>query len=159
MAQPFAHLLPQLLRYGKTIAQLVFRRPIVGVTMIPVLEDGSIVLVRRVDNGCWSLPGGLMDWGETVATTAAREVQEETGLTLVQLGRLVGVYSDPQRDPRIHAVSIVVEAKVAGAFRVEDKLEISDVQAFAPEAIALDQLAHGHGEHLRDYWQGNPRIA
>src|SRR5512147_879179 len=57
-------------------------------------EDGAILLQRRSDNGLWGLPSGGVEIGETVSTAVVREVKEETGL-VVEVERLVGVYSDP----------------------------------------------------------------
>jgi ADP-ribose pyrophosphatase YjhB (NUDIX family) len=54
----------------------------------------SLLLMQRSDNGQWGLPGGYVETGETVVAAAAREVQEETGVE-IQVGRLIGVYSDP----------------------------------------------------------------
>ncbi len=88
-----------LWRYGQTILGIIFRHPITGTSIIPILPDGRIVLIRRRDNGLWSLPGGMVDWGEDVPTTIQRELMEETGLELVKIRRLVGVYSAPDRDP------------------------------------------------------------
>jgi 8-oxo-dGTP diphosphatase len=71
--------------------------------------EGEVVLVRRKHEpfvGCQALPGGFVEIGETVESACRREVLEETGLELSEL-RLVGVYSDPKRDPRGHVVSIV----------------------------------------------------
>jgi ADP-ribose pyrophosphatase YjhB (NUDIX family) len=59
-----------------------------------VWRDGEILLMRRADNGLWGLPGGFVEIGESVAAAACREVAEETGWS-VELGRLIGVYSDP----------------------------------------------------------------
>ena len=59
-----------------------------------VWRDHDILLMRRSDNGLWGLPGGFVELGESVAEAARREVQEETGWT-VDIGRLIGVYSDP----------------------------------------------------------------
>ncbi len=53
----------QLWRYIKTIMGIVFRHPITGATIIPVLPDGRIVLIQRQDSGKWGLPGGIVDWG------------------------------------------------------------------------------------------------
>ncbi len=58
-------------------------------------EDGRILLTRRRDNDLWTIPGGAMEPGETIAETALREVQEETGVD-VEVVRLVGIYSDPR---------------------------------------------------------------
>jgi ADP-ribose pyrophosphatase YjhB (NUDIX family) len=59
--------------------------------------DGMVLLTRRSDNGLWCLPGGHVEWGETLAQAARREVEEETGLR-VEAGPLVGVYADPDLD-------------------------------------------------------------
>lgn len=81
-------------------------------------EDGmKVVLVRRANEpfkGSWALPGGFVEVGESVEDAAVREVEEETGLK-VELVRLVGVYSDPERDPRGHNVSVAYLARgIAG---------------------------------------------
>ena len=76
-------------------------------------EDGRVVLIRRGSEpfeGQWALPGGFVEVGETVEEAAAREAAEETGLR-VEILRLVGVYSDPDRDPRGHNVSCVFLAR------------------------------------------------
>ena len=91
----------------KSVMGIIFRHPVTGVTMIPLLADGTIVLIRRRDTGKWALPGGMVDWGEDIFNTAQRELKEETGLNLVSLGRLVGVYSSFERDPRIHSISLL----------------------------------------------------
>ncbi len=71
--------------------------PRVGANAIVFNEAGEILLTRRADNGQWCLPGGHMDFGETLAETAVRETLEETGLH-VQVERLIGVYSAPYPD-------------------------------------------------------------
>jgi 8-oxo-dGTP diphosphatase len=76
-------------------------------------EDGRVVLIRRGNDpfeGQWALPGGFVEIGETVEEAAAREAEEETGLE-VEILRLVGVYSDPERDPRGHNVSCAFLAR------------------------------------------------
>ena len=65
-----------------------------GASAIVVNDEGKILLHRRSDNARWALPGGVMDIGESIAQTATREVQEETGLE-VEPEYIVGVYSDP----------------------------------------------------------------
>ena len=59
-----------------------------------VWRDGELLLMRRSDNGFWGLPGGFVEIGESVADAACREVAEETGWK-VEVGGLIGVYSDP----------------------------------------------------------------
>lgn len=83
-----------------------------------VLRDaqGRILLIRRKNppfQGQYALPGGFVDIGETVEQACLREIREETGVTLSQsdLG-MVGVYSDPSRDPRGHTVSVAFKADI-----------------------------------------------
>jgi ADP-ribose pyrophosphatase YjhB (NUDIX family) len=141
-------------QFIQTVLGLIFRHPITGTSIIPLLSDGRIVLVRRRDNGRWGLPGGMVDWGETVTATVQRELAEETGLELVKIRRLVGVYSAPDRDPRLHSICIVVEADVEGTMQVQDTLEISEVKAFLPTSLPEEELSHDNGKHLQAYFQG-----
>ncbi|MFZ9736794.1 MAG: NUDIX domain-containing protein [Prochlorotrichaceae cyanobacterium] len=149
----------QLWRYISTLAGLIFRHPLVGVSVIGITPEGLIVLVRRRDNGQWSLPGGLVDWGETIAQAAAREFREETGFTLQSITRLVGVYSDPHRDPRIHSVCVTVLAEVIAGGEGTDSLEISDVKAVPLEHLPFGKLSHDHDRQLQDYLSGATTIA
>ncbi|GAB4377921.1 MAG: NUDIX hydrolase [Elainellaceae cyanobacterium] len=149
----------QLWRYMQAAIGVIMRHPITGTSIIPVLPDGQIVLVRRQDNGRWSLPGGIIDWGEDISTSVRRELLEETGLDLVRLNRLVGVYSDPSRDPRFHSICVVVEAAVEGEFQVHDTLEVSEVQAFSPSALPIGELSHDHDRQLQDYLNGLTVVA
>jgi 8-oxo-dGTP diphosphatase len=146
-------------QFFKTVIGIIFRHPVTGTTMIPILPDGRIVLVRRRDTGQWSLPGGMVDWGEEIATTARREIAEETGLEMIKIRRLVGVYSTPNRDPRIHSISVLIEVEVRGTFNVGDTLEITDVKSFLPEELPLGNLAHDHDRQLQDYLQGVTTVA
>ena len=98
-----------------------------GVVIIPVLPNGQIVLIRRKDDGRWSLPGGMVDWGEDVPHAVRRELMEETGLEVVTIRRLVGVYSSPNRDPRIHSICITVEVEVQGKMAITDPLEVMEI--------------------------------
>lgn len=149
----------QIWRYVQTILGLIFRHPIAGACVIPVLPNGQLVLVKRQDNGLWGLPGGIIDWGEDVTTTIRRELAEETGLELVSIRRLVGVYSSPDRDPRIHSVCITVEAEVQGTMQILDQLEISEVQAFSRDALPPEPLTHDHYRQLQDYFNGTTTLA
>ncbi|ACK67621.1 NUDIX hydrolase [Rippkaea orientalis PCC 8801] len=144
----------QLWRYIKTIMGIIFRHPITGATIIPILPDGRIVLIRRQDTGQWGLPGGIIDWGEDVLTTVKRELSEETGLDLLTIRRLVGVYSSPDRDPRIHSISILIEAEVTGTLAIRDSLEVLAVEAFDKDHLPLGNLSHDHDRQLVDYLQG-----
>ncbi len=74
-----------------------------------VIKDGKLVLIRRKNwpfKGCYALPGGFVEYGEKVEEAVKREVKEETGLD-AGIKKLLGVYSDPCRDPRGHMISVV----------------------------------------------------
>jgi ADP-ribose pyrophosphatase YjhB (NUDIX family) len=84
-------------------------------------HGGELLLMQRSDNGHWGLPGGYVELGESVATAAAREVLEETGVR-IEVGKLVGVYSDPTRQvidygggQRVHAINLCFEARAIGS--------------------------------------------
>jgi ADP-ribose pyrophosphatase YjhB (NUDIX family) len=143
----------------QTALGIIFRHPITGTSIIPVMPDGQIVLIRRRDNGRWGLPGGIVDWGEDIPTAVQRELTEETGLELVRIRRLVGVYSAPDRDPRFHSICVVVEAEVTGKMSIKDKLEILDVRAFQPSNIPQGKLSHDHDQQLQDYFSGVTTLA
>ncbi|NJL39257.1 MAG: NUDIX hydrolase [Leptolyngbyaceae cyanobacterium RM2_2_4] len=143
----------------QTALGIIFRHPITGTSIIPVMPDGQIVLIRRRDNGRWGLPGGIVDWGEDIPTAVQRELVEETGLELVKIRRLVGVYSAPDRDPRFHSICVVVEAEVKGKMLVKDTLEILDVRAFQPSNIPQGKLSHDHDRQLQDYFSGVTTLA
>lgn len=90
-------------------------KPTVDVIIeIGAAEVPLIVLIERKNppHG-WALPGGFVDYGETVAAAAVREAKEETGLD-VELTELFHVYSDPSRDHRLHTMSTVFLARAAG---------------------------------------------
>jgi ADP-ribose pyrophosphatase YjhB (NUDIX family) len=143
-----------LWRFGQTVLGVIFRHPVPGTSIIPILPDGKIVLIRRRDNGLWSLPGGMVDWGEDIPITVERELKEETGLDLVKITRLVGVYSAPDRDPRIHSICVVVEAEVKGNMSVQDTMEVIEIQAFSPDSIPSEPMSHDHAQQLKDYLEG-----
>lgn len=119
----------------------------------------KILLTRRTDNGRWCLPGGMMDPGESVAEACAREVREETGLE-VQVTRLIGVYSSPDRlltyadGNKYHLVSLhFAVAKLSGEIGLSN--ETTEWGYFTqPEIDALDVMEH-HRERISDAWADN----
>lgn len=148
-----------LWRFGQTVLGIIFRHPIPGTSIIPILPDGQIVLIRRRDNGLWALPGGIVDWGEDIPNAIQRELMEETGLELVKIRRLVGVYSAPDRDPRIHSICVVVEADVRGEMEIQDTLEVMEIQAFPLNALPKEPMSHDHSRQLQDYINGLTTLA
>ncbi len=126
------------------------RTPEVSVDLVIELIDRPgrpVVLVRRGHPPPGhALPGGFVDIGETVEHAARREAREETGLE-VTLGDLLGVYSDPARDPRGHTVTIVYVATASGEPVAGD--DAADILVTDPEAAP--PLAFDHGRILGDY--------
>ena len=146
-------------RFISTVLGIIFRHPVTGTTIIPVLPDGRIVMIQRSDSGKWGLPGGMVDWGEDIPHAARRELEEETGLKLTKIKSLRGVYSDPKRDPRFHSISVLLEVEAEGELEPEDKLEILQVKAFAIDELPLGDLSHDHDRQLQDYLDGKVAIA
>lgn len=141
----------------KEVARHLLRRPVVGLNVVARTEDGRVVLIRRGDTGEWCLPGGTLEWGETLRTTLARELREEAGVEVISAGGLLGVYSESSRDPRFHAVTVIVGATVsAPRLPPMNPLEILEVRAFAPDSLP-SHLSHGMTDVLADALAGKPR--
>jgi 8-oxo-dGTP diphosphatase len=101
-------------------------------------SERGVVLVRRGTEpfkGQWALPGGFVEVGETLEEAAYREAAEETGLA-VEVARLVGVYSDPERDPRGHNVSVAFLARVLSG-ELSASTDAAEVSVFDPGAVDL----------------------
>jgi 8-oxo-dGTP diphosphatase len=135
---------------GDTPAMPVPTTPKVAVDVVIELidrPDRPIVLVeRRHPPPGWALPGGFVDVGETVEAAAVREAREETGL-VVELGPLLGVYSDPARDPRGHTVGIVFVGRARGApVAADDARAVAAVDPRNPPPLAFD-----HARIIGDY--------
>jgi ADP-ribose pyrophosphatase YjhB (NUDIX family) len=111
--------------------------------------EGKIVLIKRKNPPYgWALPGGFVDYEETVENAAIREAKEETGLDLKNLKQF-HVYSEPSRDPRGHNISVVFTAEGIGEPKAADdakELELFD-QNNLPKEIAFD-----HKKILFDYF-------
>ena len=124
------------------------RQPSLAVDIIIPTSSG-IVLVKRAHEpykGKWALPGGFVHYGEKVEDAATREAKEETGLK-VELGKLVGVYSDPNRDPRGHVVSVCFLAERVDS-RPSAKGDAAEARIF--KDIPWSELAFDHAGMLRD---------
>jgi 8-oxo-dGTP diphosphatase len=131
------------------ISRHLLKRPVTGICAAARTPDGRWVLIRRGDTGTWALPGGTLEWGETLRTALGRELKEEAGVESFEIERLVGVYSRPDRDIRFHAVTVVALCRVAlPSIAPMNSLEIREVRAFADDEIP-DPLAMGMSDMLR----------
>jgi 8-oxo-dGTP diphosphatase len=130
-----------------------YRNPAPTVDIIIELSDRPsrpIILIERHNEPLgWALPGGFVDYGESVEVAARREAQEETGLQ-VELIEQILVYSDPLRDPRQHTISIVFLASATGQPTAGD--DAKTVGIFEPWSIPSD-LCFDHSKILYDYGQ------
>ena len=146
---------PMILRLPKAalgvlheFSRHLLRRPVVGVAAAARTRDGRWLLVRRGDTGTWALPGGTLEWGETLSASLPREIAEETGASGVRLGRVVGVFSRPDRDVRFHAVTVLVACEVDEPIRgPKNPLEIREARLF-PESEIPRPLAMGMDDLL-----------
>ncbi|MDT8273662.1 MAG: NUDIX hydrolase [Desulfomonilia bacterium] len=125
----------------------VYRNPVPTVDIIIEYSGGIVLISRKNPPLGWALPGGFVDYGETLAQAARREAQEETGLVLDEL-RMFHAYSDPARDPRGHTITTVFVAKGSGTLQARDDAERAGV--FDPQDLP-QPLAFDHGEILEDY--------
>jgi 8-oxo-dGTP diphosphatase len=142
----------------REVARHVLRRPVVGIAAAARTADDRWLLIRRADSGDWALPGGTLEWGETLVDAIGRELFEEAGVEDAKLGRIIGVYSAPGRDPRFHAVTIVVEAAIdvpKGA--PANPLEIREARLFA-RADLPKTLSHNMTPMLEDALAGASRL-
>ena len=147
---PVAYVPKQVFAIVREVARHLLRRPVVGICAIGRSPDGRVLLVRRADTGGWCLPGGTLEWGETLRESLVREIEEETGAHVVRVGRVTGIYSRPERDPRFHAVTVCVLVNIAEPIRgPNNPLEIREAKLFSVEEIPYP-LSMEMSEPLRD---------
>ncbi len=131
----------------------MYRNPALTVDVV-VIDGNKILLVKRGQSphqGEWALPGGFVECGETSEAAAKREVQEETGIA-IELSAILGVYSDPDRDPRGHTASVVFVGKmVSGQLQGGD--DAADAKWYDIDDLHEEQLAFDHGMIVQDFRQ------
>ena len=126
-----------------------YKNPVPTVDIIIQCDQQGVVLIERNNPPYgWALPGGFVDYGESVENAAAREAKEETGLD-VTLESLFGVYSHPGRDPRKHTLSVVFIASASGIQNLQGGDDAGNAGIF-PYGEWPD-LAFDHGTILQDY--------
>ena len=128
--------------------QPVPRNPFPTVDIIIELPDGIVLIRRKNPPHGWAIPGGFVDYGESLEQAAAREAKEETSLD-VELVRQFHTYSDPKRDPRFHTVSTVFIARASGTPRAAD--DAAELAVFRKDSLP-EPLCFDHAKILDDYF-------
>ena len=114
-------------------------------------DDFNFILIKRKNNpykDCWALPGGFVEYGESVENAAIREAKEETNID-VELKELVNVYSEPNRDPRGHTITIAYIAKGDINNRKADS-DAKEIDVFSLEKLNEIDIAFDHEKIIKD---------
>jgi 8-oxo-dGTP diphosphatase len=130
-----------------------YRNPFPTVDIIIEIDGGIILVDRKNPPFGWALPGGFVDYGETLEDAAVREAWEETSIRIREL-RLLGCYSDPSRDSRQHTISTVFIATGEGSPHAGD--DAAAIAVFPLEAIP-PALCFDHNRIIHDYRQRGSR--
>lgn len=132
----------------------MYKTPSLTVDAVVISENEDIVLINRRNDPYkhfWALPGGFVEYGETVESAIIREVKEETGLD-VELNSIVGVYSEPERDPRGHTITICYIARESGG-KLKADTDASDAQYFHKNEVLRLKLAFDHEIIIKDAYK------
>ena len=122
--------------------------PYVTVDAIIELSEGIVIIKRSNPPFGWALPGGFVDYGESLEEAVKREAKEETNLDLIQLKQF-HTYSDPKRDPRFHTIGTVFIAKAKGIPQAQD--DAAELKVIKLNEIDKMQFAFDHKKILTDY--------
>lgn len=133
--------------FGAFRTQKTHRNPVPTVDIIIEIGGEIVLIERRHEPFGWAIPGGFVDYGESLEDAARREAKEETSLD-VRLKSLLGVYSKPSRDPRRHTISVVYIASAKGKPEAAD--DAKNLGLFSLNALP-PALAFDHAEILSDY--------
>ena len=124
-----------------------FKNPFPTVDIIIEIDNGIILIERANPPLGWAIPGGFVDYGESLEDSARREALEETGLK-VELLRQFHTYSDPSRDSRQHNISTVFIARAVGTPKAGSDAKQARVFTTPPQPLVFD-----HAKILEDYYQ------
>lgn len=129
---------------------MTYRNPFPTVDIIIEINGGFILIERKNPPHGWAIPGGFVDYGESLEQAAVREAKEETNLD-IELIRQFHTYSEPGRDPRHHTITAVYIARAEGIPKAQD--DAKEIGIFTkdnfPESLAFD-----HRDILEDYFTG-----
>ncbi len=131
------------------------KTPFLTVDTIIVVNNRIVLIERKNPPYGWALPGGFVDYGESLEAAARREAKEETSLD-IELIEQFHTYSDPARDPRQHTVSTVFLARAAGLAQAAD--DAKNVRLFERDKLP-DPIVFDHSTILADYFRYKDGIA
>ncbi len=136
--------------------QQLFRNPFVTVDIIIEIREGIVLVERKNPPYGWALPGGFIDYGESLEESAVREAKEETSLA-IKLEEQFHTYSDPDRDPRHHTITTVFIAKATGIPMAADDAQKAKI--FTEDNLP-DPIVFDHKKIISDYFRykkGEPK--
>ena len=122
--------------------------PFITVDAIIETQDGIVLIERSNPPFGWAIPGGFVDYGESLETAVTREAEEETGLKITDLKQF-HTYSRYGRDPRFHTVTTVFSAKAKGKPKADT--DAKNAKTFKPDKISKLNMAFDHKQVLQDY--------
>ncbi|MBP3792090.1 MAG: NUDIX hydrolase [Methanobrevibacter sp.] len=128
-----------------------YRNPSLTTDIFIFDDDLNFILIKRKNDpykDCWALPGGFVEYGESVETAAIREAKEETSID-IELIDLVNVYSEPNRDPRGHTITVAYTAKGDLTTKKADS-DAKDISIFNVDALDEIELAFDHRQIIND---------
>jgi ADP-ribose pyrophosphatase YjhB (NUDIX family) len=125
-----------------------YRNPFPTVDIIIEMDEGIVLIKRKNPPFGWAMPGGFVDYGESLQTSAVREAKEETSLDVTLVSEF-GTYSEPDRDPRMHTITVVFIAKAQGEPLAAD--DAAEIGIFHKDTLP-EKLAFDHGKILQDYF-------
>ena len=130
-------------------SEKTYRNPLLTVDIIIQIDNHIVLIKRKNPPHGWALPGGFVDYGESLETSAIREAKEETCLD-IELIEQFHTYSKPDRDPRHHTVTTVFLACAQGTPKASD--DAKEIGLFTKESLP-DPIAFDHRKILDDYFR------
>lgn len=137
--------------YVKHFLDVLIWGPFITVDAIIEVPEGLVLVKRSNPPPGYALPGGFVDYGESLEHAVLREAREETGLALIDLAQF-HTYSEPSRDPRFHTVTTVFSARAEGTPRAGD--DAADVRVVRPADLDELPFAFDHRQVLQDWIAG-----
>ena len=146
--EAFAVFKKNVLGYLEYVTTKLSGGPYVTVDVIIELPEGIVIIKRSNPPFGWALPGGFVDYGESLEDAVKREAKEETDLDLIQ-PKQFHTYSDPARDPRFHTIGTVFIAKAKGKPKAGD--DAADIKVIKLSQIEKQEFAFDHKQIIQDY--------